>query len=337
MDRAQEFKFEKNQQMNPSIIFGFAIAIFFAALVGCEKKETTSKEEERAKPKPEENVVTLAKENLELTTIKTEPVLKADLQMTLKVAGRVSDNLNKMAKIASTLEGRLIKLNFDLNDRVKAGEVLGLVETPELLGKPLELKAPIDGVVTERKSTVGELVGKDTEIYTISDPADLWVIAEIKERDIGALKVGQDASFTVLAYPGEEFHGKVVRTGNRVEAESRTMESVSARALMDNLLGIVDNAKGRLKPGMFADVEIVTTVLPDALLITDTALQTDGDTQIVFIALSDNRFEKRIVKTGMEQHGRVAVREGVKEDEKVVTEGSFILKSEMLKGELGEE
>ena len=133
--------------MNPSIIFGFAI--FFAALVGCEKKETTSKEEERAKPKPEENVVTLAKENLELTTIKTEPALKADLQMTLKVAGRVSDNLNKMAKIASTLEGRLIKLNFDLNDRVKAGEVLGLVETPELLGKPLELKAPIDGVVTE--------------------------------------------------------------------------------------------------------------------------------------------------------------------------------------------
>jgi RND family efflux transporter MFP subunit len=201
------------------------------------------------------------------------------------------------------------------------------VETPELLGKPLELKAPIDGVVTERKSTVGELVGKDTEIYTISDPADLWVIAEIKERDIGALKVGQDASFTVLAYPGEEFHGKVVRTGNRVEAESRTMEVRIE----------VDNAKGRLKPGMFADVEIVTTVLPDALLITDTALQTDGDAQIVFIALSDNRFEKRIVKTGMEQHGRVAVLEGVREDEKVVTEGSFILKSEMLKGELGEE
>ena len=137
--------------MNPSIISGFAVAIFFAALVGCEKKETVGKEEERAKPKPEENVVTLTKENLELITIKTEPALKSDLQMTLRAAGRVSDNLNKTAKIASTLEGRLVKLNFDLNDRVKAGEVLGLVQTPELLGKPLELKAPIDGVVTEQE------------------------------------------------------------------------------------------------------------------------------------------------------------------------------------------
>src|SRR4029077_3554951 len=185
---------------------------------------------------------------------------------TLKAAGRVSDNLNKTAKVASTLEGRLIKLNFDLNDRVKTGDVLGLVQTPELLGKPLELKAPIDGVITERKSTVGELVGKETEIYTISDPADLWVIAEIKERDIGAVKVGQDASFTVLAYPDEEFHGKVVRIGNRVEAESRTMEVRIE----------VANTNGRLKPGMFADVEIVTTIWQDTLLMPDTALQTDG-------------------------------------------------------------
>ena len=94
--------------------------------------------------------------------------------------------MNKTAKVVSTLEGRLIKLNYDLNDRVKAGDVLALVQTPELLGKPLEVKAPIDGVITERKSTAGESIAKDTEIYMISDPADLWVLAEIKERDIGA-------------------------------------------------------------------------------------------------------------------------------------------------------
>jgi len=170
-------------------------------------------------------------------------------------------------------------------------------------------------------------VGKATEIYTISDPADLWVIAEIKERDIGAVKVGQDASFTVLAYPDEEFHGKVVRIGNRVEAESRTMEVRIE----------VANTNGRLKPGMFADVEIVTTIWQDTLLMPDTALQTDGGDQIVFVALDSSRFEKRVVKTGMEQRGRVAVLEGVKQGEEVVTEGSFILKSEMLKGELGEE
>ena len=129
-------------------------------MVGCEKKETASKQEDEVKPKQDENIVTLTKANLEHVTIKTEPVLNGGLEMTLKAAGRLSENLNKTAKVASTLEGRLIKLNYDLNDRVKPGDVLGLVQTPELLGKPLELKAPIDGVITERKSTVGELVAR---------------------------------------------------------------------------------------------------------------------------------------------------------------------------------
>jgi multidrug efflux pump subunit AcrA (membrane-fusion protein) len=293
-------------------------------ITGCGKKEAS--EESDAK-KREENVVTLTEENLEHVTIKTEPVALGSIETTLKAAGRVCENLNKTAKIASTLEGRLIKLNVDLNDRVKAGDVLALVQTPELLGKPLELKAPIDGVIVDRKSAPGELVGKDKEIYTISDPTDLWVIAEVKERDIGAVKVGQDASFSVLAYPGETFQGKVVRIANEVETESRTVEARIE----------VSNADGRLKPGMFADVEIVTTVLADVLVIPDSALQIDEDSQIVFVALNGNKFQKRVVKLGMEQRGRAQVIEGLTAGNTIVTEGSFILKSEMLKGELGEE
>ena len=80
--------------------------------------------------------------------------------MTFKAAGTVTENLNKTAKITPTLEGRITQLNFDINDRVKEGDVLALLQTPELLGKPLELKAPIDGIVTERQATVGELAGK---------------------------------------------------------------------------------------------------------------------------------------------------------------------------------
>ena len=121
--------------------------------------------------------------------------------MTLKAAGRMSANLNKTAKVATTLEGRIDQTQFDLNDRVKAGEVMALVESPELLGKPLEIKAPIDGVIIDRKSTAGELGGKSKEIYTISDPANFGRSPKMKERDIAAVKVGQDASFTALAYP----------------------------------------------------------------------------------------------------------------------------------------
>ena len=243
------------------------------------------------------------------------------------VNSKTTANLNKTAKVTSTLEGRLIKLNFDLNDRVKAGEVVALVESPELLGKALELKAPIDGVIIERTAMAGELVDKGKAIYTISDPAQLWVIAEVNERDIAAVKLGQDAVFTTLAYPDEKFHGKVVLIGNQVEAGSRTVE----------VRITVDNADGRLKPGMFADVEIVTTMLDNVLLIPDRALETEGESQIVFVALDVNKFEKRVVKLGLEQSGRVQILDGVKAGENIVTDGGFILKSEMLKGELGEE
>ncbi len=297
----------------------------FGLLLGCSKPAEISE----AKPgaAPEANIVTLTKANVEHMTLSVEPAAAGNLGMTLKAAGRVSVNLNKTAKVASTMEGRLVKLNFDLNDRVKTGDVLALVESPELLGKQLELKAPIDGVIIERNATVGELADKNKEVFTISDPTQLWAIAEVKERDIAAVKVGQDATFTVLPYPQDKFNGKVILVGNQVEAPSRTMEVRIA----------VNNADGRLKPGMFADVEITTTMLENVLLVPDSALQTDGDNQIVFVALGGNKFEKRTVKLGEEQQGRVQVLEGLKADEKIATEGSFILKSEMLKGELGEE
>jgi multidrug efflux pump subunit AcrA (membrane-fusion protein) len=299
------------------------------ALAGCGKKDETADARTETAPeaKRDENIVTLTKENLQNVTLKTEPAALSSLGMTLKAAGRVSANLNKTAKVTPTLEGRLTKLNFDLNDRVKAGDVVALVESPELLGKALELKASIDGVIIERTATAGELVDKSKAIYTISDPAQLWAIAEVKERDIAAVKLGQDAAFSTLAFPDEKFHGKVVLIGNQVEAGSRTMEVRIA----------VDNADGRLKPGMFADVEIVTTILDNVLLIPDGALETDGENQIIFVALDSNKFEKRVVKLGLEQSGRVQILDGVKAGENVVTDGSFILKSEMLKGQLGEE
>ena len=303
-----------------------AVALLLA-LSGCNKKEPAAPPETTAEAKHEDNIVTLTSANLAHVAMKTETVARGSLDLTLKAVGRLSENLNKTAKVRATFEGRMVQLNFDLNQQVKTGDVMGRVETPELLGKSLELKAPIDGRITERKSTIGEHIGRDTEVYTISDPTNVWVLAEIKERDLGAVQVGQPATFTVLAYPGEIFHGIVALLGHRVETESRTLEARIE----------VNNADGRLKPGMFADVEIATTALKDVLVISDLALQTLEDEQVVFVALGANRFEKRVVKLGQEQHSRVQILEGVKAGEQVVTAGSFILKSELLKGELGEE
>jgi multidrug efflux pump subunit AcrA (membrane-fusion protein) len=313
--------------MNSTLSRILAALACLAALSGCEKKSPAPVAEAESSTPHEENVVVLSKENLALVSLKTELASRGSLGVTLKAVGRVAENLNKTAKVTTTLEGRLTKLNADLDDRVKAGDVLALVQTPELLGRLLELKAPINGVIVERMGTVGELIGKETAVYTIGDPSDLWVQAEIKERDIGAVRTGQEVSFSVLAYHGDTFHGKIALVGNRVETESRTLE----------VRVEVANPDGRLKPGMFADVEIATTALQDVLVISDQAIQSMDNEPVVFVATSDQRFEKRVIKVGLEQHGRVQVLDGLKEGDRVVTEGSFILKSEMLKGELGEE
>lgn len=317
-----------NQMKHPLSlsIIALPLALCFS---GCGEKTATTAAPEpvAAKTEHETNLVVLTKENLAHVSIKTETLARGDLSMTLRAVGRLGENLNRTAKVTSTLEGRLIKLNFEVNDRVKAGDVIGLVQTPELLGKLLELRAPLDGVIMERKSTVGELITKETEICTITDTGVLWVLAEIKEQDIGAIRTGQEALFTVLPYPNERFRGKIALLGNRVETESRTLEVRIE----------TDNSDGRLKPGMFTDVEITTSAVKDALTVSDEALQTLDENPVVFVDVGDAKYEKRIVKLGRERHGRMQILEGAKEGEKVVTEGSFILKSELLKGELGEE
>jgi len=300
--------------------------LLIAALTGCENPVAEDSPESVPETRREESIVTLTPENMQHVTIQTAPAQIGRMEVTLKAAGRVSANANRTARITPTLEGRLMQFKFDLNDRVEAGAVVAVVEAPELLGRPLELKAPLAGVIIERAAAIGELIAKGQSVGTISDLRELWVIAEVTERDIALVKPGQETAFTVPAYPGETFRGRVALVENHVEPQSRTVE---VRIL-------TDNADARLKPGMFADVEIVTAIRDDVLTVPESALQTDGENQIVFVALADRRFERREVKRGLECAGRVEILAGLQASETVVTDGSFILKSEMLKDQLGE-
>ena len=275
------------------------------------------------------DTVTLTDESLRQVTIKTAPVTRGSLPMTLRSPGRISVNVNQTAKVTSTFEGRISTMHYDVGAVVERGAVMALVDSPELLNKPLELKAPIGGQVIERHGTVGEAVDKTTELYTISDLKNLWCIAEIKEKDVASMRQGQRASIRVLAYPGKTFTGTLSLIGQEVEEKTRTLEVRIE----------VDNSDGMLKPGMFADVEVVTNVLGNVLIIPDESLQTLDDQQVVFVVANPkhNEFTKRVVTVGREHAGQAEIIAGLEAGDTVVTKGSFVLKSELLKGELGEE
>ncbi len=307
----------------PLLLSSLAGLVLF--LANCSKPPAAADAE--SPPATKAGLVTLTEKDLALVKFETATATIGDLAVTLSAPGRVTANENKTARVASTFPGRLVSLAVDLSDPVRKGDLLATIETPELLGKALELKASIDGIVVERKSAVGEQVDANTALLTISDPTSVWVIAEIKERDLGAIAVGQAARFHVVAYPEETFRGEVVRLGHEVETAARTLEARIAS----------DNPGGRLRPGMFADVEITTAVARGALLIPADAIQTEGGNQIVFLALSDRQFQRRVVQLGRTENGQVEVRAGLNAGDRVVTAGSFILKSELGKSEFGEE
>ena len=216
-------------------------------------------------------------------------------------------------------------MNYDVGAPVQQGDVMALVDSPELF-KPLELKAPIGGQVIERIGTVGEMVDKTKELYTISDPTNVWVIADVNANDIAAVHVGQQAAIHTMAYPDEAFAGAVVLISPEVGEKTHTVDVRIE----------VDNQSVKLKPGMFTDTEIVTSTLDNVVVIPDEAIQRLDEQEIVFVATDAHTFTKRIVKTGHTQNGDIEILDGLRDGERVVTKGSFLLKSELSKNAFGE-
>jgi Cu(I)/Ag(I) efflux system membrane fusion protein len=181
----------------------------------------------------------------------------------------------------------------------------------------LSVRAPIDGYVVRRDVQVGAYVTPGQELYEIADITNVWVVADVYEADIGRVRAGQKAVLALQALPGETFTGKVAYLFPAVNPASRTMQ---ARI-------VVPNSKGRLRPGMYADVTIDLGVT-EGISIPADALVDTGEAQYVFVALPGGRFEPRPVTVGARTADKVQILRGVHPGEKVVTTANFLIDSE---------
>lgn len=194
-------------------------------------------------------------------------------------------------------------------------------------GGVLPIKAPIGGTVVERNVVIGQLVDPSTTAFTIVNSSVLWADGQIYERDVQSLSRRTDVVLTVTAYPGEEFRGKIIYVSPVVDEQSRT---ITVRAS-------IPNPAGRLKPHMFGDLHLPIGGTAKGLVIPLESIQRDGEATFVFVATSDTTFERRDVALGATLDAMAEVKDGIRPGEKVVTRGSFQLKSELLKEALGEE
>lgn len=183
-----------------------------------------------------------------------------------------------------------------------------------------EITAPFAGTIIEKHITPGELVGEN-DLYLICDLDTVWVIASVYEQDIARINKGQSAIIVVKAYQDRLFSGKVTWIADVIEEETRTLKVRIE----------VDNRERLLKPGMFARITLGVGTKRSAVTIPASAVQTQKGETIVFVDQGSGQFERREIETGIHSATDVEVLEGVQEGEKVVTSGSFILKSELEK------
>ena len=203
--------------------------------------------------------------------------------------------------------------------------VEALISTREV--RPvLVVRAPFAGRIIEQTAVAGDPVEPGTELFQLADLGRLWAAVRIYEKDLGQVKAGVEAILRTEAFPGEEFRGRLALLGAVVNSATRTVE---ARVE-------VENPAEKLKPGMYVEAAIACGGTRRALVIPENALQELSSRPVVFLQTAPGVYELRLVEPGERTGGQVEVRNGLAEGDQVVTSGSFILKSELLKGSLGE-
>ena len=333
--------------------------------------------------------------------VETSVVAYSSEKAAFTLAGKVAYGEDRYSKISSPVQGRVVEVRAKLGDHVKAGDVLLVVDSPDItaaysdfvkesseleyatrayglakdlyetralpqkdlkqaenelvkaraefrrakerllslkvsaaeLEKPLaeqkissrfELKSPLEGTVVERTVTPGSSVGGDPSqvLFTVADLGKLQMVADVYERDLALVKVGQVARVTVEAYPDIGFPAAVAAIGDVVDPNTRT---IKVRAW-------VNNEARKLKPEMFARLHIEIGDATSFLTIPKEAvLEIDGK-EFVYVEEAQGRFVKRQVKVGTASGEQVRILEGLQPGERIVTKGAVLIKGQEAKG-----
>ena len=213
----------------------------------------------------------------------------------------------------------------------RAKERLISLQVPaEELSKPLheqkvtsryELRSPLTGTVVERRVTPGELVGAipDQALFTVANLDNVQVIADLYERDLELVYAGQPATVSVEAYPAVRFPAVVAAVGDVVDPNTRTIK-VRAR---------VNNEQHKLKPEMFARLNVDTAADQSVLTVPREAVLSIDGNEYVFV-WEEGRYVERRVRGTATSGDLVRILEGLRHDDQVVLKGAVLLKAENL-------
>lgn len=190
----------------------------------------------------------------------------------------------------------------------------------------IPIRSPLDGVVVARNVSVGQVVDTGFVAFDISNLSTIWVIAAVNQQDLALIHRGATADVVTDGFPDQVFHGRVAMIGDTLSPETRT---VPVRV-------VVPNPSTRLRPGMFASAHIAEPETREAVFAPEDSLQTINGMPVVFVTADGTTFQARTVNVGTRSMGKAEIVNGLKPGDRIVVNGAFVVKSEMLKGTMGD-
>jgi heavy metal efflux system protein len=246
---------------------------------------------------------------------------QADLQAAENQVEKDESNLTSLkAKLDATIkvaQERLTLLGAPPDSAVK-------VMSQGKIDPYVIIHAPANGLVIERTINPGEMNDGTKQLFTITDLSQVWLFADIFEKDIRDINKGDNAAVTIDSLPGKKFPARIIWVGDSISTTTRTLP----------VRATVNNANGFLRPGMFARIKIDAARIP-VLLVPRTSLIQKGDKTFVFVEKSSGVYEERDVETGIDGDNGVQVVEGLKEGDRIVAQGGTSLLGTALKASEG--
>jgi cobalt-zinc-cadmium efflux system membrane fusion protein len=189
----------------------------------------------------------------------------------------------------------------------------------------IPIRAPIDGVIVARNITVGQVVELGFNAFDITNLATVWVTAAVNQQDLALIHTGALTEILDSASPDVVSAGRVTMLGNTLDTDTRTAP----------VRIVVPNPGTRLRPGMFVSAQIAEPSTRESVFIPEDALQDINGLQVVFVSSDGQSFQARTVNLGTRSQRKVEVVSGLRPGDRIVVNGAFMVKAEMLKGTMG--
>ena len=201
---------------------------------------------------------------------------------------------------------------------------INTLNSPSQISSEVTVTAPASGTLTSRTVNPGEVIEANKELMRVTDLSTVWVVGQVYEKDLATVRVGSGANITSEAYPGRVFRGRVSYVDPKIDPATRTaqvrIELANPRQVFK--IGIYVNVA-------FGALGVAEKTMP---VVPKDAVQTIGNQQFVFVATEKpNEFLLRPIRLGQESNGFYPVLEGLNVGERIVVEGSFLLRAEWLK------